>query len=210
MTRQAELFETARRHLRRRDPMLRTVIERVGPVRLKPKRDRFGALVRAIVAQQISVAAASSIHARLVSAAGEAAITPERIAQLSDSALRSCGLSPQKLGYLRDLTRHALEGTVPFSRLARLADEDVIACLTQVRGIGRWTAQMFLIFSLGRPDVLPHDDLGLQAALQQIYGLPDRPGRAEIDELAAPWRPYASIASWYCWRSLEFKQQAEA
>jgi DNA-3-methyladenine glycosylase II len=130
-------------------------------------------------------------------------LTPENLASLSESDLRSVGLSRQKVSYILDLARKTLDGTVELKKIGRLPDEDVIEMLTQVKGIGRWTAEMFLIFSLGRLDVLPVDDLGVRSAIKNMYGLKELPNKQTCIELAAPWRPYATIASWYCWRSLD-------
>ncbi len=133
-------------------------------------------------------------------------MTPANLARQKEAKLRTLGISRQKAGYLLDLARNVDDGTVPLDRIGRLSDEEIIARLTQVKGIGRWTAEMFLIFSLGRLDVLPVDDLGVRAALKNLHGLDELPGKRHCHELAAPWRPYATIGSWYCWRSLDVKQ----
>jgi DNA-3-methyladenine glycosylase II len=200
--------ELAVRHLRRADVILRDVIRQAGPFTLRPHRDRFGMLVRSIISQQISVLAARSIRRRV-----EALVLPERptaqnLAALTREQLRSAGLSPQKLTYLTDLCAHVCDGRLNLRTIGRKPDEDVVAELIQVKGIGRWTAQMFLIFALGRLDVLPHDDLGVRSAIRRLYGLPELPDRATSERIAEPWRPYASVASWYCWRSLEFERSA--
>jgi DNA-3-methyladenine glycosylase II len=194
--------QQALRHLRRSDPVLRAVIQRVGPFTLRLHRNRFATLAHSIISQQVSVSAAKSINGKLIAAAG-GRVTPETIMALSDERLRACGVSPQKLRYLRDLTAKTLDGTVRFARHRRLDDESIIAELTQITGIGVWTAHMFLIFSLGRLDVLPSDDFGLRSALRRLYALDELPDRATCQRIAAPWRPYASVASWYCWRSLD-------
>jgi DNA-3-methyladenine glycosylase II len=198
-----ELRLSAVRYLRRRDPVLRSVIDRAGPFTLQPQRQRFAMLVYSIISQQVSTAAATSIRGRVQRLVGSR-ITPRALAAADDEQLRSAGVSPQKLRYLRDLTDKTLLGTLRFRRHARLDDESIIAELTQVKGIGVWTAQMFLIFSLGRLDVLPADDLGLRTALQRLYELDERPDHDTCRRIALPWRPYASVACWYCWRSLEF------
>src|SRR5262249_15666900 len=151
--------------------------------------------------QQISTKAAASIHARLLLALGRRGMRPAALLALSDEELRGAGLSASKARSLRDLAEKVASRAVPLGRLADMDDEEVIECLLPVGGIGRWTAQMFLIFSLGRPDVLPVDDLGLRAGVQQVYGLPALPERAALAELAEPWRPYRSVATWYFWRS---------
>jgi DNA-3-methyladenine glycosylase II len=131
------------------------------------------------------------------------------VAALSTQQLRAAGLSPQKTSYLHDLAAKVRDGTVRLDRVHRMSDEEVIAELIQVKGIGVWTAQMFLMFSLGRPDVFPHDDLGIRAALRKLYGLADLPRREESLAIAEPWRPYATIACWYCWRSLDLRNGGE-
>jgi DNA-3-methyladenine glycosylase II len=193
----------AMRHLRRRDPVLRPVIERVGPVAVKLEKNRFQALVRSIIAQQISGKAARSIWLRLHASVKPRRLTADVIAAIPIEQLRSLGLTPQKASYIHDLAAHVAEGRVRLGRAHRMTDEEVIEELVQVKGIGVWTAQMFLIFSLGRPDVFPHGDYGVRAAIRNLYGLPDLPDKEQSFAIAAPWRPYASIAAWYCWRSLD-------
>lgn len=188
-------------HLHKADPVLRDVIRRAGPFTLRRERDRFRMLVRSIISQQISTAAALSIRKRLEALVNTKRMTAESLLALDDAALRGAGLSPQKLSYLRDLCTKVNDGTVRLARLSRMDDESVIEELIAVKGIGRWTAQMFLMFCLGRPDVFPHDDLGVRMALKRMYGLEELPDKAASHVLAEPWRPYASIASWYCWRS---------
>jgi DNA-3-methyladenine glycosylase II len=199
----------ARRHLRSVDPVMRAVIDAVGPVTLRLERDRFGMLVRSIISQQISTSAARSIRGRLRELAGPGGLKAANIARFTGDQLRSVGLSPQKASYIADLARKVNQGTVELRQIGRLADERIVEQLTQVRGIGRWTAQMFLIFSLGRLDVFPHDDLGVRAAIRDRYGLDDMPDKQTALAIAAPWRPYASVASWYCWRSLDLKRKRE-
>jgi len=189
-------------HFRRHDPPLHGVIRRVGPYRLKPSRDRFGMLVRSIISQQISVGAARAIRGRLETMAGPAGMTPRSLASLSIEQLRSVGLSPQKASYVHDLAEKVQTGAVRLPVIGRLDDEGVIAELTQVKGIGRWTAQMFLIFALGREDVFPIDDLGVRAAITRVYGYAEHPSRPALVEIGQRWSPYASIASWYCWQYL--------
>ncbi|MBA3313003.1 MAG: DNA-3-methyladenine glycosylase [Planctomycetota bacterium] len=190
-------------HLQAHDPILGALIDIVGPCTLKLRRDRFDTLVRSILSQQISTAAARTIRGRLEDRIGVP--RPETLLALSVEELRECGVSPQKASYLRDLAEHVSSGRLPLNRLGRLSDDEVIERLIAVKGIGRWTGQMFLMFSLGRPDVLPHDDLGIRAAMRRLYDLPDMPKRDEMDEIAAPWRPHATLACWYLWRSLELK-----
>ena len=200
ITDRTAVYLKARRHLVRRDPVLKRVIASVGPCTLKHMTDRFAVLVNSIISQQISSKAAISIRAKLESVLGGA--TAAKILAASDETLRSAGLSTNKARSLRDLSEKVLTKVVPLATLHEHDDEEVIARLVEVRGIGRWTAQMFLIFSLGRLDVLPVDDLGLRVGVQRHFELPEQPKKAELTELAEPWRPYRSIATWYFWRSL--------
>ncbi len=195
------------RHLRRSDAVMANLIRRVGPFRLQPQRNRFASLVRSIVSQQISAQAARSIRARLEAVIAPRRFSPETIAALSEPELRAAGLSPQKARYLHNLATMVLVGRVKLNTIGRLSDQEVIDELIQVSGIGVWTAQMFLIFSLGRPDVFPHQDLGVRSAIKRLYRLDALPDRDKSFAIAAPWRPYASIASWYCWRSHELPPQ---
>lgn len=198
-TRQAQL-DRAVKHLARRDPVLRPLVRRWGPCQLPRRRDRFGMLVRSIISQQISAQAARTIRGRLEASLLPAKITPAALAQRSLDQLRAVGLSQQKASYIHDLATKTLAGEVRFDRFRHLSDEAVIDELTQVKGIGRWTAQMLLIFSLGRLDVLAVDDQGLRGAVRDLYQLDDFPNKQTFTRLAEPWRPYASVASWYCWR----------
>ena len=179
------------------------VISRVGPIEMLLRRGRFLTLVRSIIGQQISTSAARSINERIRRAVRPRWVTPESLGELSDGDLRGLGVSPQKIGYLRDLSDAVLSRRVRLVSLHRLDDEAVIEELVQVRGIGRWTAQMFLMFSLGRLDVFPHDDFGLRSAIHRLYELDDLPDRVTSHSIAKPWRPYATVASWYCWRSID-------
>lgn len=198
-----DLRRTALRHLRRSDPVMRRIVSEVGPFTLKPERNRFSMLVRSIISQQISTSAARSIRLRLEQLVAPAKISPESLVGLDETALRSVGLSPQKTAYISDLAKKALDGHLELRTIGRCSDEAVIERLTQVKGIGRWTAQMFLIFALGRLDVFPEADLGIRMAIRNLYGLPDLPDSTTGHTIAKSWRPYATVASWYCWRSLE-------
>jgi DNA-3-methyladenine glycosylase II len=198
-------IQQAIRHLRRADPIMRDVIRRAGPFTMRRHRNRFRALVFSILGQQISGKAAAAIRARLVDRLRPEPISAINLARLSLDDLRSVGVSLPKARYLLDVADRVATGNLRLDRMGRLHDQDVIEALTQVRGIGVWTAQMFLIFSLGRLDVFPHDDLGVRVAIRNLYGLSDLPNKETGHKIAAPWRPYASVASWYCWRSLEFK-----
>jgi len=204
----AQEVRQARRHLRRVDPVMRELIDCVGPVRLKLRPRRFSMLAYSIIAQQISTSAARSIRRRFDRLVAPGRVTPSKLAQLSTEELRRAGISPQKSKYLHDLAEKVLDGTVRLRRVGNMSDENVIAELMQVKGIGVWTAQMFLMFCLGRPDVFPHDDLGIRHALRTLYQLEALPDRDESDRLSAPWRPHATIASWYLWRSHDVKAAA--
>jgi DNA-3-methyladenine glycosylase II len=194
-------------HFRRHDPTLHGVIRLIGPYTLRPQRNRFGMLVRSIISQQISMAAARTIRERLEELLGDAGLAPAAIADLTPQELRSVGLSKQKAAYISDLAHKVASGEVPLARMGRLPDEAVIESLTQVKGIGRWTAQMFLIFSLGRPDVFPVDDLGVRVAIARLYNLGDKPGKDALHEIGRRWSPYASVGSWYCWRYLDHERK---
>jgi DNA-3-methyladenine glycosylase II len=193
---------TARRSLSRRDPVLRPLIKKVGPCALRPQADLFAVLVRSIVAQQISTRAAASISAKLLAGPCGGTLTAAAIVRSSDEELRGAGLTTAKRRSLRDLAERVHSGTLRLDTFGELSDEEVIEQLIPVRGIGRWTAQMLLIFALGRADVLPVDDFGLRAAVQRHYGLSEMPKRPQVEEVGDRWRPYRSIATWYMWRSL--------
>ncbi|HEY2250966.1 MAG TPA: DNA-3-methyladenine glycosylase 2 family protein, partial [Planctomycetaceae bacterium] len=175
MTFNVDSIRQAQRHLRKSDPVMRRLIDAVGPFTLRLDRDRFRMLVRSIISQQISGKAAQSIRQRLEALVAPEKISPHNLAALSVVALRAAGVSPQKAGYLHDLAAKVDAGTVRLHRVARMTDDDVIAELIQVKGIGVWTAQMCLMFSLGRLDVFPHDDLGIRSALKNLYGLAELP-----------------------------------
>jgi DNA-3-methyladenine glycosylase II len=200
-----ESVESGLSHLRARDPVMGRLIERVGLFELRLDRDRFRALVRSILWQQISGAAANAIYARLLEALAPGRLTAENLSCLSAEQLRAAGVSPQKTVYLLDLAGKITLKQVRLHRWNGVADEVIIQELTRIKGIGVWTAQMFLIFSLGRLDVFPHEDLGIRQALRQVYGLETLPDKATCHKIAEPWRPFATIGSWYCWRSLALK-----
>ncbi|QDT40591.1 DNA-3-methyladenine glycosylase [Gimesia alba] len=201
----AATFRKASQHLRKADPRLKTVIDTVGPCPLKPYRYRFALLLRSIVSQQISTSAARTIYKRLHALTGKGQPTAEKIMRLSHEQLRSVGLSTQKANYVHHLAEMVLENNVRLHQMHRMTDEEVTAELIQVKGIGQWTAQMFLMFGLCRPDVFPHDDLGIQNGIQQIYQLKSRPDKQTCIEIAERWQPYRTVASWYCWRTLEME-----
>src|SRR5215831_2000462 len=188
-------------HLKGSDPILAEIIDRVGDYSIQFREPDFETLVKSIVYQQLSGRVASVIFGRLAKAVG-GSITPGRILKLRPARMRTLGLSTQKTAYIRDLARHTRDGLVVFAQLGALADAEIIERLTQVKGIGVWTVQMFLIFALRRPDVLPVGDLGIRNAMQRAYSLTELPKPAEMEGIAARWRPYCTVASWYLWRSL--------
>jgi DNA-3-methyladenine glycosylase II len=195
-------MEEAIQHLRRSDPILSEIIDRVGAYAIQFRDPDFETLVKSIVYQQLSGRVAAVIFGRLLKAVG-GAVTPERILKLRPARMRTLGLSTQKTAYIRDLARHTRDGNVVFEELSALGDAEVIERLTQVKGIGVWTVQMFLMFALRRPDVLPVGDLGIRNAMQRAYKLTELPKPAEMEAIAARWRPWCTVASWYLWRSLE-------
>ena len=183
---------------------MRGIIERVGPCRMEYGPPEFSSLAESIVYQQLNGNAAATIFKRFAALAGEP-LTPDGILQLSDEQLRSVGLSKQKSAYLKDLAAKTAAGLLDFARLPELPDQEVIEHLTQVKGIGVWTAHMFLMFTLRRPDVLPTGDYGVQAAIKKHYRKRRLPKPKEMEKIARPWAPYRSIACWYLWRSLDIK-----
>jgi len=196
-------YVRARRLLARRDPVIGALMRTHGACGLAraQREDPFHVLVQAIISQQLSTKAARTIGRRLVELHG-GVLTPQAVAATPDLALRGVGLSSQKLRYLRDLCEKVQDGSLMLHSLTGMSDSDVIAALTQVKGIGRWTAEMFLMFRLHRPDVLPVGDLGILKAVQQVYGLRKPPSAARLAEIGEPWRPYRSVACWYLWASL--------
>src|SRR5437868_4655697 len=198
-------YEKARRLLMRRDPILAAAIKRIGPCGMadRQRTEHLNALVGAIVSQQLSTKAAATIFGRFVALFPEGqALSPAAIAAHSDAALRGVGLSGQKVGYLRDLCARIADGRLNLDEVDSLPDELVIERLTAVKGFGRWTAEMFLMFRLHRPDVLPAGDLGIVNAIQRLYRLRKRPDAKRILKMGNAWRPYRSVASWYLWQTL--------
>ena len=191
-------------HLKKSDPVLRAIIERVGPCRMEFGPPEFSSLAEAVVYQQLNGKAAVTIFNRFAALAGEP-LTPEGILKLSDEQLRSAGLSKQKSAYLKDLAAKTAAGVLDFSRLHQLPDDEVIEHLTQVKGIGVWTAHMFLMFSLRRPNVLPTGDYGVQVAIRKHYKKRKLPKPKDMEKIARAWEPYRSVACWYMWRSLDIK-----
>ncbi len=191
-------------HLKKADPILRAIIERVGPCRMEFGLPEFSSLAEAIVYQQLNGKAAVTIFNRFAALAGEP-LTPQGILKLSDEQLRSVGLSKQKSAYLKDLAAKAASGLLDFRRLHELTDDKVIEHLTQVKGVGVWTAHMFLMFSLRRPNVLPTGDYGVQVAIRKHYKKRKLPKPKDMEKIAKAWEPYRSVACWYMWRSLDIK-----
>jgi DNA-3-methyladenine glycosylase II len=201
----ASTHRKAINHLRKVDPVLGEVIDAVGRCTLAPRTEwtHFDALVRSIVYQQLSGKAAATIHGRVLELIGDGADTPARITATSHEAFRAAGLSNAKASYVRNLAEHVLDGSLPVESLDAMTDDEIIAALTQVKGIGKWSAQMFLMFRLGRPDVLPELDLGVQKGIQKAYRLRKLPTPAQVLRRGAKWAPYRTVASWYMWRVLE-------
>jgi DNA-3-methyladenine glycosylase II len=191
-------------HLKKSDPVLRAIIERVGPCRMEFGVPEFASVAEAIVYQQLNGKAAVSIFNRFAELAGDP-LTPEGILKLSDAQLRGVGLSKQKSAYLKDLAQKTSDGLLNFARLPEMTDDEVIEHLTQVKGIGAWTAHMFLMFSLRRPNVLPTGDYGVQVAIKKHYKKRKLPKPKDMEKLARVWEPYRSVACWYMWRSLDIK-----
>jgi DNA-3-methyladenine glycosylase II len=198
-------WDEAKRALGRRDPRLRRLIARFPDIALSRGYDPFTTLARAITGQQISVKAADTVWGRVVAASGgqPRRLAPSVVVALEDGVLRSCGLSTRKAEYIRDLASRFADGTIRPRRWQGMDDEAVIAELVAVKGIGRWTAEMFLMFSLLRPDVLPVDDIGLQRAVALLYNAGERLPIADLRRIAEPWAPWRSVATWYLWRSIE-------
>ncbi|MBZ5719354.1 MAG: DNA-3-methyladenine glycosylase [Acidobacteriia bacterium] len=191
-------------HLKKSDPVLCGIIEQVGPCRIDYADPAFASLAESIVYQQLHGKAAATIFNRLTDLTG-LPLAPPGILKLSEVQMRSAGLSKQKLSYLRDLAAKSHNGEVDFARLPELPDEEVVKHLTQIKGIGVWTAHMFLMFSLRRPNILPTGDLGIQMAIRKHYRKRKLPKPAQMEKIAKPWEPFRSVACWYLWRSLDIK-----
>jgi DNA-3-methyladenine glycosylase II len=189
-------------HLRKADPVLRRIIQTVGPYQLLLREPSIETLCRSIVNQQVSGKSGAAIFARLKKATGRT-FNAKNLLKLSPEELRACGLSGQKAAYIRDLAERILRKEIDLRRLPHMTDEDVIEHLTRVKGIGVWTAQMFLIFALERPNVFPAADLGVRNAIMKAYGLEEVPAVADLVKIAEAWHPYCSVATWYLWRSLD-------
>ena len=195
-------------HLKSVDPVMSAVITQIGRCTLQPRAQgtHFDAIARSIVFQQLSGKAAGTIHGRFEGLYGGRTPLPHELVATPDEHLRGVGLSRGKTAYLKDLAARALSGELPVESLHDLTDDEIIDALTQVKGVGRWTAQMFLMFRLGRPDVLPDTDLGIQKGIQKAYRLRKLPQPERVRKLGARWAPYRTIASWYLWRLLDTPQ----
>ena len=191
-------------HLKKSDPIMRAIIERIGPCRMEYGPPEFHSLAEAIIYQQLNGKAAIVIFKRFAALAGEP-LTAEGILKLTDEQMRSVGLSKQKSSYLRDMAERAASGQLEFRKLHEMSDEEVIKHLTQVKGVGPWTAQMFLMFTLRRPNILPTGDFGVQMAIKKLYNKRKIPKPAQMEKLARAWEPYRSIACWYLWKSIDVK-----
>ncbi len=206
-----QTWAAARRHLRASHPSFETILKRIGPCTLAPRRDYFVVLCKSIFNQQISTKIAAILFGRFRDLFPQRRPTPAKVLEklrpgskrcLSDDEIRAVGISRQKRKYLVDLAEHFISGAIPTRRFAAMNDEEIIESLTRVNGIGRWTAEMFLMFVLNRPDVWPIDDLGLREAARQFWNLPARPSAKDLTQLGERFRPWRSIATWYLWRSL--------
>ena len=196
-------FSRAEAEVAKRDPVMRRFIKRAGRFRLAvPRTDYFNALVESILYQQLAGAAAAAIHRRFI-ALFDGQVTPEALLAASDAELRGAGISGNKAAAMRDLATKVADGTVPLEAIERLKDEDIIQRLITVRGIGRWTAEMFLIFQLRRLNVWPVDDYGVRKGYALLYGLPELPKPKELNVLGERFRPYRTVAAWYCWRAVD-------
>ncbi len=195
-------MESATLHLRSADPVMAAIIERVGPCVMVPREPTFETLARSITFQQLSGKAAATIFERLRRAVGRR-FTAGGFLKLSEEDLRACGLSRQKIASLTDLAERVQRREIRFAKLADLKDDEIITLLSEVRGVGVWTAQMFLMFALQRPNVMPVGDLGIRNAVRKAYGLAEMPKPNELAKIAEKWHPYCTFASWYLWRSLE-------
>lgn len=199
-------YTIARKHLMKADPKLSLIIKRVGPCTLHAvaPRDPFEALCMSIASQQLSVKAAATIFGRFCDLfPPDRKPTPQRVMTLTDDQIRAVGFSRPKVSFIKDLAARVLDGRLDLTGLKKHPDDEVMRQLVAVKGIGQWTAEIFLMFRLGRPDILPADDLGLMNAVQRAYGLRTRPDAKRLRKIGEAWRPYRSIAAWYLWQSLD-------
>jgi DNA-3-methyladenine glycosylase II len=192
-------------HLKKSDAVLAAIIEAAGAYKIQYREPGFDTLVRSITSQQLNGRAAETIFGRLQAAAKTDPLTPESILKLRPAKMRALGLSGQKLKYIRELARMTRDGEIDFGQCVALENDAVVEHLTRVKGVGVWTVHMFLMFALRRHDVLPVGDFGIRMAMKKAYGLEEMPKPEEMEKIAAPWRPYSSVACWYLWRSLEKK-----
>lgn len=193
----------ARRHIMRRDPVMRAIVKAAGPLALQARGQPYQSLLRAILYQQLAGPAAMAIERRFLAMFGNRIPKPGELAPLSDEQLRTAGISRQKAGYMRSIAEHFADGRLSDRTLMRMSDDDVIEAVTAIKGVGGWTADMLLMFCLGRPDIMPVGDLGVQHGMKLAYGLAAPPKPPEMLEIAEAWRPYRSAGTWYLWRRLE-------
>jgi len=198
-------FKAGYAHVRKSDPKLRAILDALGVIDFKPEGEPFESLVESILSQQLAGSAASAIIKKVRGLHPDGRLEPKRIHKMDGKKLRAAGVSPQKLTYLKDLSARVVDGRLDLDSLSSMADEEVIEVLDEVKGIGPWTVHMFLIFTLGRPNVLPVDDYGIRMSVQRIYGLKELPKKGEIEELAKNWHPYSTVASLYLWRAKDTK-----
>ena len=190
----------ALRHLSKVDPVMKAVVKRVGPCTLAPRGDPFISLCQAIFTQQVSTAVATVLFARFRKLFSRGTPTPKGVLRLTDDQMRLAGLSRQKMSYLRDMSERFSRGEIAVRDFPTMSDEEIVQALLPIKGVGRWTAEMFLIFVLNRPDVLPVDDLGVRKGVQTLYDLPELPSAARVIEIGEKWRPWRTVATWYLWR----------
>lgn len=195
----------AEQHLSKNDKQLKQVIASIGPSRIKPHRDHYGELVGSIVGQQLSAKAGATIWRRVLDLFGGKMPTPQQLLKIDADEIRACGVSYPKIGYMKDLAQHILDGRLDLEHLSTVPNDQLIEQLTAVKGIGQWSAHMFMLFGLGRLDILPVGDLGIRKAIQNLYGLRELPDPEQIITIAAKnkWHPYESVAAWYLWQSLD-------
>lgn len=194
------VFRRGFNHVRKNDERIAEVMDRHGVIRFKPEGEIFESLVESILSQQLAGAAASAITKKVRAIYPDGRLVPEAVHRTPARKLRAAGVSPQKLSYLKDLSKRVVKGEIDLESLRTMEDDEIISVLDEVKGIGPWTVQMLLIFTLGRTDVLPVDDFGIRKGVQQIYSMKEMPRKAEIEKLAEKWRPYSSVASLYLWR----------
>lgn len=192
--------ESARKHLLKSDPVMRGIVKACGPFEMEARGKPYEALLRAVLYQQLAGPAAAAIERRFLAMFGGRIPAPDQLAPMTDEQLRAAGISRQKASYMRSIGEHFASGELSDRKLLRAGDDDVIEMVTRIRGVGRWTADMLLMFCIGRPDVLPVGDLGIQNSMRLAYGLDVLPKPDEMSAIAEPWRPYRSAASWYLWR----------